>query len=237
MESAMRVYEKMCKSGVYPDLRTFETLIWGYSEQNQPWKDEEVLQMMRETGVKPKQSTYCLIADAWKAVGLIENTNNSNGSPNGPYAIDKLGHSDDSCNVQISEDNNKLQSFGESNGRAIGRSRSSFFQIKNALGSSGIVSAKVMQGLLDKYTLTRHKKGLENVVSGVADQLFQLLWEEPDTLLHYFYLETLGGNKEATSGFNDVMIASYSLQKDQKHLTLAHLLDKPCFLGLKCLLG
>ena len=60
-----------------------------------------------------------------------------------------------------------------------------------------------MQGLLYKYTLTRHKKGLENVVSGVADQLFQLLWEEPDTLLHY--LETLGGNKEATSGFNDVM--------------------------------
>lgn len=147
MESAMRVYDKMCKSGVYPNLRTFETLIWGYSEQKQPWKAEEVLQMMRETGVKPKQSTYCLIADAWKAVGLTENINNSNGSPNGPYAIEKLDHSNDNCNVRISEDNNnKLQFFDESNGRAMnGRSRSSFLQITNALGSSGIVSAKVMK--------------------------------------------------------------------------------------------
>lgn len=149
MESAMRVYDKMCKSGVYPNLRTFETLIWGYSEQKQPWKAEEVLQMMRETGVKPKQSTYCLIADAWKAVGLTENINNSNGSPNGPYAIDKLDHSNDNCNVRISEDNNnKLQFFYESNGRAMnGRSRSSFLQITNALGSSGIVSAKVMKAV------------------------------------------------------------------------------------------
>lgn len=141
MESAVRVYEKMCKSGVYPNLRTFETLIWGYSEQKQPWKAEEVLQMMRETGVKPKESTYCLIADAWKAVGLIEN-NNSNGSPNGPYAIDELDHSDDNCKVQISEDNKMLRSFDESNGRAMnGQSRSSFLQITNALRSSGIVSA------------------------------------------------------------------------------------------------
>ena len=73
-----------------------------------------------------------------------------------------------------------------------------------------------MQGLLYKYTLTRHKKGLENVVSGVADQLFQLLWEEPDTLLHY--LETLGGNKEATSGFNDVMYQLYTNNVNLKFL-------------------
>jgi len=146
MESATRVYEKMCKSGVYPNLWTFETLIWGYSEEKQPWKAEEVLQMMRETGVKPKQSTYCPIADAWKAVGLIENINNSNGSPNGPYAIDKLDHLDDNCNVQISEDNNKLKNFDENNGRTMnGRSRSCFLQITNALGSSGIVSAEVLK--------------------------------------------------------------------------------------------
>jgi hypothetical protein len=60
-----------------------------------------------------------------------------------------------------------------------------------------------MQGLLHQYKLTRHKKDPENVVSGVANHLFQQLWEEPNTLLHY--LGTLGGNKEATSGFNDVM--------------------------------
>jgi len=173
MESAMRVYEKMCKSGVYPNLRTFETLIWGYSEQKQPWKAEEVLQMMRETGVKPKESTHRLIADAWKAVGLIENINNSNGSPNGPYAIDKLDDSDDNCNVQISEDDNKLQSFDESKGRAMnGRSRSSFLQITNALGCGGIVSAKVLK--VGEFPSER-LKAIKNTSFLQRSQRFQLL--------------------------------------------------------------
>ncbi|RCV22392.1 hypothetical protein SETIT_4G216900v2 [Setaria italica] len=143
MDSAMRVYEKMCKSGVHPNLRTFETLIWGYSEQKQPWKAEEVLQMMQETGVKPKQTTYGLIADAWKAVGLIENAKQANGSSNGCHASDDSDHSDDSSNMQISE-SNKLQSFEESNGHAMnGRTRSSFLQMTNALGSGGIDAAKI----------------------------------------------------------------------------------------------
>ncbi|KAF8659002.1 hypothetical protein HU200_058845 [Digitaria exilis] len=143
MESAMRVYDKMRKSGVHPNLRTFETLIWGYSEQKQPWKAEEVLRMMQETGVKPKQSTYGLIADAWKAVGLIENANQANGSSNGCLAIDNSG---DSSDLQISEDNNKLQSYEESNGHATnGRPRSSFLQMTSALGSNGIVTAKILK--------------------------------------------------------------------------------------------
>lgn len=139
MESAMRVYEKMCKSGVHPNLRTFETLIWGYSEQKQPWKAEEILQLMQETGVKPKETTYGLIADAWKAVGLIENTKQENGSSNGCHATEN------SSNLQLSE-TNKLQSFEESNGHARnGRSRSSFLQMTNALGSGGMDNAKILK--------------------------------------------------------------------------------------------
>uniref|UniRef100_A0A0A9GEE9 Pentacotripeptide-repeat region of PRORP domain-containing protein n=1 Tax=Arundo donax TaxID=35708 RepID=A0A0A9GEE9_ARUDO len=154
MENAMRVYRKMCESGVYPNLRTFETLTWGYSEQKQPWKTEEVLQMMLGIGVKPKQSTYNLIADAWKAVGLSENTNQTNASSNGRPAIDKSDHSnddtsdhsDDDDNRQISEDDAKLQSFEKSNGHAMdGLSRSSFLQVRSALGSSGIVSVKTLK--------------------------------------------------------------------------------------------
>ncbi|CAN6216325.1 unnamed protein product [Urochloa humidicola] len=145
MESAIRVYEKMRKAGVHPNLRTFETLIWGYSEQKQPWKAEEVLQMMQETGVKPKQTTYALVADAWKAVGLIENTKEANGSSNGCHAIDNSDHSDDSSNMQISE-SNKHQSFEESNGHALnGQSRSSFLQMTSALGSGGIDTDKILK--------------------------------------------------------------------------------------------
>ncbi|KAJ1259897.1 hypothetical protein BS78_10G191200 [Paspalum vaginatum] len=147
MESAMRVYEKMRESGVHPNLRTFETLIWGYSEQKQPWKAEEVLQMMQEAGVKPKQSTYALIADAWKAVGLIENASQANGSSNGRQVVDNSDHSDEnSSTLHISEDGNKLQRLEKSNGNAINaRSRSSFLQVTSALGNSGIVSGKILK--------------------------------------------------------------------------------------------
>uniref|UniRef100_A0A0A9FB51 PROP1-like PPR domain-containing protein n=1 Tax=Arundo donax TaxID=35708 RepID=A0A0A9FB51_ARUDO len=154
MENAMRVYGKMCESGVYPNLRTFETLIWGYSELKQPWKTEEVLQMMLGTGVKPKQSTYNLIADAWKAVGLTENTDRTNGSSNGRPGIDKSSrsdddksdHSDDDNNLQRSEDDTTLQSFEKSNGHSMdGTSRSNFLQVTSASGGSGIVSGKVLK--------------------------------------------------------------------------------------------
>ncbi|CAD6339026.1 unnamed protein product [Miscanthus lutarioriparius] len=36
---------------------------------------------------------------------------------------------------------------------------------------------------------------------------------------------------EETGGFNDVMYQLYTITRDQKHLTMAHLFDKPCFLG------
>jgi pentatricopeptide repeat domain-containing protein 1 len=147
MDNATRVYGKMRESGVIPNIRSFETLIWGYSELKQPWKALEVLHMMPETGVKQKQTTYCLIADAWKAVGMIKSSNRSNGSSNGRYAINKSDHqSVDYNNVQRSEDDNELQSLGRSNGQATdSQSGSSFLQVANALGSSGVVSGRILR--------------------------------------------------------------------------------------------
>ncbi|OMO58168.1 Peptidase S26A, signal peptidase I [Corchorus olitorius] len=71
MEHAVRVYEKMCEIGVSPNLTTYETLIWGYGEAKQPWKAEEILQMMEEKGISPGRSTMQLVADAWRAIGLL----------------------------------------------------------------------------------------------------------------------------------------------------------------------
>uniref|UniRef100_A0A453SKF8 Non-reducing end beta-L-arabinofuranosidase-like GH127 catalytic domain-containing protein n=1 Tax=Aegilops tauschii subsp. strangulata TaxID=200361 RepID=A0A453SKF8_AEGTS len=37
---------------------------------------------------------------------------------------------------------------------------------------------------------------------------------------------------EETGGMNDVLYQLYAITNDQRHLVLAHLFDKPCFLGL-----
>lgn len=77
MDDAMRVFNKMCEfgGGVTPNIKTFETLMWGYLEVKQPWKAEEVLQMMRGFGVKPENSTFVLLAEAWRVAGLGDESN------------------------------------------------------------------------------------------------------------------------------------------------------------------
>uniref|UniRef100_A0A1J3HSB5 Pentatricopeptide repeat-containing protein n=1 Tax=Noccaea caerulescens TaxID=107243 RepID=A0A1J3HSB5_NOCCA len=75
MDDAMRVFNKMCEFGVLPNIKTFETLMWGYLEVKQPWKAEEVLQMMRGSGVKPENSTFLLLAEAWRVAGLSDESN------------------------------------------------------------------------------------------------------------------------------------------------------------------
>lgn len=71
MEHAMRVYKNMCDAAISPNLKTFETLIWGYGEARQPWKAEDLLETMEEKGVLPELSTIQLVADAWRAIGLV----------------------------------------------------------------------------------------------------------------------------------------------------------------------
>ena len=61
----------MCEIGVSPNLTTYETLIWGYGEAKQPWKAEELLQVMEEKGISAGKSTMRLVADAWRAIGLL----------------------------------------------------------------------------------------------------------------------------------------------------------------------
>ncbi|KAA8525296.1 hypothetical protein F0562_007151 [Nyssa sinensis] len=75
MECAIRVFERMCECGISPNLKTFETLIWGYGEAKQPWKAEEMLQLMEGFKVQPQKTTIMLIAEAWCATGLTKEVN------------------------------------------------------------------------------------------------------------------------------------------------------------------
>lgn len=75
MENAIRIFDKMCESGISPNLKTFETLIWGYAEAKQPWRAEELLQVMKVFKVQPEKSTVFLVADAWRAFGLTREAN------------------------------------------------------------------------------------------------------------------------------------------------------------------
>lgn len=72
MENATRVFRKMQRYGVSPNMKTFDTLIWGYGEVKQPWKAEEMVHMVKEAGMLPKKNSICLVADAWRAVGLLD---------------------------------------------------------------------------------------------------------------------------------------------------------------------
>ncbi|KAK4338010.1 hypothetical protein RND71_042497 [Anisodus tanguticus] len=70
MECAMRIFEKMCECGISPNLKAFETLIWGYAENKNPRKAEEVIQIMEAFNIQPEKSTYLLVAEARRGIGV-----------------------------------------------------------------------------------------------------------------------------------------------------------------------
>jgi len=116
-----------------------------------------------------------------------------------------------------------------------------------------------MQGLLDQYMLASNKKGLDVVVwmtdyfsnrvkNLIQNYTIQRHWEAMNEetggfndVMYQLYTITVILVSLQLVVFSSILtwivvlcsysIASYSLQKEQKHLTMAHLFDKPCFLG------
>ncbi|KQK17676.1 uncharacterized protein LOC100829886 [Brachypodium distachyon] len=87
---------------------------------------------------------------------------------------------------------------------------------------------KIMQGLLDQHTVAGNGKALAMAVAmaGYFGGRVRSVIQRHGIERHWTSLN------EETGGMNDVLYQLYTITNDQRHLVLAHLFDKPCFLGL-----
>ncbi|KAH7674126.1 Beta-L-arabinofuranosidase GH127 protein [Dioscorea alata] len=86
---------------------------------------------------------------------------------------------------------------------------------------------KIMTGLLDQYTYAGNQQALKMVVwmTEYFNNRVMNLIRNSTIDQHYLSLN------QGTGGMNDVLYRLYSITKNQSHLVLANLFDKPCFLG------
>ncbi|KAM3289037.1 hypothetical protein P3S67_017324 [Capsicum chacoense] len=90
---------------------------------------------------------------------------------------------------------------------------------------------KILAGLLDQYTLAGNVQALM-----MTTWMAEYFHNRVQKVITKYTIERhwLSLNEE-TGGMNDVLYKLYSETGDSKHLWLAHLFDKPCFLGLLAL--
>ncbi|GMN26437.1 hypothetical protein TIFTF001_001291 [Ficus carica] len=87
---------------------------------------------------------------------------------------------------------------------------------------------KILAGLLDQYTLAGNDQAFI-MLTWMVDYFYnrvQKVITKYTVERHYLSLN------EETGGMNDVLYKLYRFTANPKHLLLAHLFDKPCFLGL-----
>ncbi|CAL5385691.1 unnamed protein product [Camellia sinensis] len=87
---------------------------------------------------------------------------------------------------------------------------------------------KIMAGLLDQYILAKNAQALK-MLTWMVDYFYNCvlnLITKYSVERHYLSLN------EETGGMNDVLYKLYAVTGDWRHLLLAHLFDKPCFLRL-----
>lgn len=87
---------------------------------------------------------------------------------------------------------------------------------------------KILAGLLDQYTVAGNPQALK-MVTWMVDYFYDRV---VNVISKYTVNRHYQSLNEETGGMNDVLYKLYSVTGDSKHLLLAHLFDKPCFLGL-----
>ncbi|KAJ6325971.1 hypothetical protein OIU78_013128 [Salix suchowensis] len=87
---------------------------------------------------------------------------------------------------------------------------------------------KILAGLLDQYTLADNSQALK-MVKWMVDYFYNRV---RNVITNYSVERHYLSLNEETGGMNDVLYKLFSITADPKHLVLAHLFDKPCFLGL-----
>ncbi|CAM6129674.1 unnamed protein product [Calypogeia fissa] len=87
---------------------------------------------------------------------------------------------------------------------------------------------KIMAGLLDQYVLVGSEKSL-----GMLLWMAEYFLRRVENVIHKHTIERHWESlNEEVGGMNDIMYRHFMLTGDPDHLKLAHLFDKPCFLGL-----
>ncbi|XP_076939037.1 uncharacterized protein LOC143607488 [Bidens hawaiensis] len=87
---------------------------------------------------------------------------------------------------------------------------------------------KIVAGLVDQYVLAGNNQALK-MVTQMADYFSKRV---RNVIKRYTIERHWLSLNEETGGMNDVLYRLYTITGDNKHLLLAHLFDKPCFLGL-----
>ncbi|XP_055814842.1 uncharacterized protein LOC129884576 [Solanum dulcamara] len=90
---------------------------------------------------------------------------------------------------------------------------------------------KILAGLLDQYMVAGNDQALK-MTTWMTEYFYNRV---QNVIIKYTIERHWQSLNEETGGMNDVLYKLYSVTGNSKHLLLAHLFDKPCFLGLLAL--
>ncbi|KAK2967345.1 hypothetical protein RJ640_029546 [Escallonia rubra] len=102
-----------------------------------------------------------------------------------------------------------------------------FEEIKNVWAPYYTIH-KIIAGLLDQYTFANNDQALK-MATWMADYFYNRV---QNVIAKYTIERHWLSLNEETGGMNDVLYKLFSITRDPKHILLAHLFDKPCFLGI-----